>query len=234
MEHDWKDRPVTDLPISGALKNDLAEDGIETIRQLLEDESYADDQEVEYAMSQFYEQNPDLAERDEEEWVEETDLKSAASDRDIVIRHNAELRLAGLKVYKAEVALTQAKKRVSDLKREYDEAVKQLKTLARQKPDPQRTLFDTTPSESQFSDAWRDVPVEDAIPLSGKVPKILEQAGITTMGQFEDLRGTDGLQSLSGIGQETADMLEDFAVDWSVRWHQANGADIDAQPVEAT
>lgn len=63
-------------------------------------------------------------------------------------------------------------------------------------------------------DAWRDVPLGDVLTLTDRQCETLADADVTTVGAFEDLRAGDGLTSLKGIGQTTAEKWEQQMLDW--------------------
>jgi hypothetical protein len=103
------------------------------------------------------------------------------------------------------------------------------------KPDPQKTLpFDddgnptdaSTPSPNaatQAEDAWKSVKIGDAITLTKKQAETLEQHGIRTVGQFEDVRSgqlrdyPNGLASLKGVGGVTITKWEDDIINWMMK-----------------
>lgn len=92
----------------------------------------------------------------------------------------------------------------------------QLSRLIARGPDPQQLEF----PEDAAADAWKDVPISDALQLTDKQFEKLEAAGVRTVGQFENLRSgqvdgyPDGLRSIKGVGQNTVDQWEEQIVEW--------------------
>lgn len=108
---------------------------------------------------------------------------------------------------------TQLRGDASEAKKEYDQTVAELTHLINRGPDYQRKLeFDDT--EDGETLAWREEPIASNLGLSAKVLEKLEEAGIETIGQLEDRRAGDGLTSITGIGQATADKIEQQILDW--------------------
>jgi len=106
----------------------------------------------------------------------------------------------------------------SNAKRVYEKLQASLNHLINEGPNPQRGL--PFPDESIPAEAWKDVPISDAIELTDKQFEKLEAAGVRTVGQFEDLRSgqkdgfPDGLRSLKGVGEKTVDQWEEQIVNW--------------------
>jgi hypothetical protein len=108
---------------------------------------------------------------------------------------------------------TQLKGDASEAKKEYDQAVSELSYLISRGPEKQQKLpfVDSTDGESL---AWRDIMVEESLGLTAKILEKLEDAGVRTIGELEDLRAGAGLTSIGGIGQTTADKIEEQVLEW--------------------
>jgi hypothetical protein len=108
---------------------------------------------------------------------------------------------------------TQLKGDASEAKKEYDQAVSELTYLISRGPDNQRKLpfTDSTDGESL---AWREQDIAGSLGLTAKVLEKLEDAGVRTIGELEDLRAGAGLTSIGGIGQATADKIEEQVLEW--------------------
>lgn len=98
-------------------------------------------------------------------------------------------------------------------KKRVDEISKRLSALIARGPEQQRKLpfEDSTKGEVL---AWRDASVAESLGLTTKVLEKLADAGITTIGELEDLRAGEGLTSVAGIGQATADKIEEQVLEW--------------------
>ena len=60
----------------------------------------------------------------------------------------------------------------------------------------------------------------------------LEGAGVTTIGELEDLRGGAGLTSIGGIGQATADKIEEQVLEWLSENRDKFGEAVDDNPTD--
>lgn len=111
-----------------------------------------------------------------------------------------------------------------EAKKEYDEEVSNLRSLIRSAGE-RLPLFDK-PFENKPADeaaapventAWRDEPIS-VLSLAAKVEEKFIEAGYDTIGKLEDLRASDqlggGLRSVKGIGEATADKIEDAIIGW--------------------
>jgi hypothetical protein len=117
-------------------------------------------------------------------------------------------------------------------KKRYEQLQSRLNHLIEEGPNPQKEL-PFTDAEPTAADAWKDVPISDAIELTDKQFEKLESAGVRTVGQFEHLRSgqmdgyPDGLRSVKGIGEKTVDAWEDQIVNWlafNAREQESEGA----------
>lgn len=104
----------------------------------------------------------------------------------------------------------------SAAKKRVDEIGKRLSYLIARGPEKQHKLpfEDSTDSTDGEVLGWREASVAESIGLTAKVLEKLEGAGVTTIGQLEDLRAGAGLTSVGGIGQATADKIERQVLDW--------------------
>jgi hypothetical protein len=92
--------------------------------------------------------------------------------------------------------------------------VEVLRQLIRRGPDSQLPLPFAEESEQEPDDAWKQVPIADVLELTDKQAEKLQEAGIKTVGDFELLRAGEGITSLKGVGQATADAWENNMLDW--------------------
>jgi len=159
--------------------------------------------------------------------------ESAAQQRELEHLHTIQ-KMNERVVYLANVYET-VKAESSLAKKQLDEAASALSLCISQgppKPDPQKTLpFDdegnpvdaSTPAPNVATpaeDAWKSVKIGEAITLTPKQADILEQHGIRTVGQFEEVRSgqlrdyPNGLASLKGVGGVTITKWEDEIVNW--------------------
>jgi hypothetical protein len=106
----------------------------------------------------------------------------------------------------------------SNAKRVYEKLQASLNHLIDEGPNPQKGL--PFPEDDVPSEAWKDIPISDALELTDKQFEKLEAAGVRTVGQFETLRSgqldgyPDGLTSLKGVGKNTVDKWEEQIVEW--------------------
>lgn len=64
------------------------------------------------------------------------------------------------------------------------------------------------------TDAWKYASIAE-LNLPGKLPDLLEENGITTIGELEAKRASrDGLRGIKGIGQAKVDLIENTVLDW--------------------
>ncbi len=69
-------------------------------------------------------------------------------------------------------------------------------------------------TDAQISEAWKFASIAE-LNLPGKLPELLEENGITTIGDLEAKRATyDGLRGIKGIGQAKVDLIENAVTDW--------------------
>lgn len=101
----------------------------------------------------------------------------------------------------------------SAAKKRVDEIGKRLSALIARGPEQQRKLLFGDDADTE-SLAWRDQPIAGQLALTPKIMELLEDAGVSTIGELEDLRAGEGLTSIGGIGQATADKIEDQVLEW--------------------
>jgi hypothetical protein len=105
------------------------------------------------------------------------------------------------------------KDKTGSAKKRVDEISKRLSYLIARGPDYQKKLpFED--AEAGESLGWRDQLIAGELGLTAKVLEKLEEAGVTTIGELEDLRGGAGLRSIGGIGVATADKIEAQVLEW--------------------
>lgn len=105
------------------------------------------------------------------------------------------------------------KDKTSAAKKTVDEIGKRLSYLIARGPEKQHKLpfEDSTKGEVL---AWREASVAESLGLTTSVLEKLASAGVTTIGELEDLRAGSGLRSIKGIGQATVDKIEAQVLEW--------------------
>lgn len=103
-----------------------------------------------------------------------------------------------------------AKAEAKATKERWERRMAHLTEVIRQGPNPQLEL----PFSESDEDVWKEHPIMEVLTLTPKQIEVLQEADIVTVGQFEDLRAGEGLTSLKGIGQATADKWEEEALEW--------------------
>lgn len=136
----------------------------------------------------------------------------AASDRDAKFRKTMKSLAATCKVREADWKA--AKAEAAEAKASFDAALAALQRAA-DDDDSQLEL----PLGEPEAEAWRDTPIGDAIKLTDKQIENLAEAGIATVGDFEDVRAGKNsdyqrLTDIPRVGQATADKWEDEILDW--------------------
>ena len=101
----------------------------------------------------------------------------------------------------------------SAARKRVDEIGKRLSYLIARGPEKQQKLPFEDSTQGDVL-AWRDALVAESLGLTTKQIERLADAGVTTIGELEDLRGGDGLTSVEGIGQATADKIEAQVLEW--------------------
>ena len=105
------------------------------------------------------------------------------------------------------------KDKTGSAKERVDEIGKRLSYLIARGPDYQKKLpFENSTAGESLE--WREQDIAGSLGLTAKVLEKLEDAGITTIGDLEDLRADAGLRSIGGIGQATADKIEEQVLEW--------------------
>lgn len=122
--------------------------------------------------------------------------------------HYEQILDLNVRVQVARQQWEEAKGEASYKRKQFDMLADRLSELIAAGPDWQRRLF-ADDADEDLSDSWREVRIEEALALTPKQIERLDEAGITTIGQLEDLRAGAGLTSIGGIGQGTADKIED-------------------------
>jgi len=146
-----------------------------------------------------------------------TDTTSSVVTREL--EHYNEIKELNAELCRARIVHAEKKESASEAKKRCDTLAEELEDMIAHGPDMQAKLAfgddeATEPKATQAMLAWRDVQVADALSLPvGQYDK-LEDLGICTMGQLEDLRGGDGLASIKGFGQATVDRIEDKIIEW--------------------
>jgi DNA-directed RNA polymerase alpha subunit len=146
--------------------------------------------------------------------------------------HYEQIRELNTQVIEARGEWASAKEDAAEAKKSYDGLVSQLQLLIGRGPDMQGKLEFPDDEEATPDDAWRDAQIVDALALSVGQYEKLEEAGITTVGQLEDLRAGDGLDSIKGFGQATIDKIEDQIIEWLDENRDRFGEAVEADPEE--
>lgn len=94
----------------------------------------------------------------------------------------------------------------------------------------ERPTVAVEPIEVKEDDSWKQEPVAEALGLTASQAEKFAQAGVETMGQFEQLRA-DIADSKAvwpkGIGEAQRTKLIDAAIDWRADWDDAAALDAD-------
>ena len=128
--------------------------------------------------------------------------------------HYLQIQAAEQLAFEAEEEFEDANTVAKMLKKRWESRVEVLRQLIRRGPDSQLPLPFAEESEQEPDDAWKAVPIGDVLQLTDKQAEKLQEAGIKTVGDFELLRAGEGITSLKGVGQSTADAWEDQMLDW--------------------
>lgn len=131
---------------------------------------------------------------------------------DLEREHYDQIRSLEGEAYTAEEEFDVANSEAKVAKKIWEGKVERLRQLIRFGPDPQRSLpfgDDENPAE-----AWRIVAIDTVIEATDKQLEKLQESGILTVEHFENLRAGEGLTSLTGIGQATAEKWEEQMLDW--------------------
>lgn len=112
-------------------------------------------------------------------------------------------------------------------KKRWEQAVERLRSCIRSGPDPQGKL--------DFREDWREVPIVEALTLTMKQIETLSDAGVETVGEFENLRAGQvkdyprGLSDLPRVGESTIDKWEAEIIEWMT----ANATEDDEMETES-
>jgi hypothetical protein len=151
-------------------------------------------------------------------------IAPAKTDRNIL----DDIAFAEVQCEQAESVVLSCKEELKDAKKIYDAAVLRLRRLAQAvKNDSDRPLFrqpvSTLPADAALPpavapnpDLWRNGKVSE-LAISGKLIEKLEEAGVSTIGQLEDLRAqisTGREKWPKGIGKAKITEIEDAIVAW--------------------
>ena len=135
-------------------------------------------------------------------------------------RHYQEIRALETTCDRLEGEYEAAKAAASGAKSLWSEAVARLRESIRRGPDPQLSLGFAGNGEAPVAD-YMEADVMDAFPsLTSTQIDALDDAGVTTVRQLEQLRAGAGLRSVKGIGPAIADKIEDMLLDWLAAQHK--------------
>jgi hypothetical protein len=161
---------------------------------------------------------------DQEQEQELNQAEDLAKQREA--EHYAEIKELNRKFVIAHQQWEILRDQVSGAKKYCDELGKRLSNLIAQGPDYQMKLeFDgksvdgqvveqDDQAEPQENNAWKDVPIVDALGLTAVQLDKLEDEGVRTMGQLEEFRAGPGLHSIKGFGPAAVTKIEDQILDW--------------------
>lgn len=151
------------------------------------------------------------------EVIESEQESEAVADR-LREQHLAEIQKLERECELLEAVWNNAKLAAKEAKESYEGAVAYLRGKIRKGPNPQLDFqFDEA---SAADESWRSVPITQALKLSESQREKLSDAGVETVGEFEDLRGgrnrdyPRGLSDLPKVGQATIDKWEQQVLDW--------------------
>ena len=139
--------------------------------------------------------------------------------RDANFFANEVLRLEA-DIGRADCAVDAAAEVLKQAKSERDQAMAALRKFIRDYYAPM-PLFDAAPQ----ADRWRAVPLREVLrALPAKKLDLLEEAGLTTLGDFENYRARFGAGKwdLKGIGDEWRSKIEELTLTWLGDWMQKN------------
>ena len=144
--------------------------------------------------------------------------------------HLAEIRELNKRIIVARRDHLEAKDEASARKKDHDRLVDELSELIAREPDPQMQLFDDPVNDEPVvesdsgpvddepapvdNDAWRDVPLTEALSLTAKQYERFADHGVKTVGQLEDLRAGEGILSIPRFGLAMVDKIENQIIDW--------------------
>lgn len=131
--------------------------------------------------------------------------------------HYHQIQTANQDVAAANKEYLVSKEETAALKKAYEGKAETLQWLISAGPNAQLTL----PGMNEDTEAWRSVPLEDAIRLTAKQIEKFADSGVGTMGELEDLRANEGLLAVEGIGEKAADGIEEAMLDWLAQNRQA-------------
>lgn len=171
--------------------------------------------------------------------VESEESKRARLERE----HYAEITELNVKFIRAHQHFEILKDQASGAKKYCDELGKRLSNLIARGPDlqgklnfdqakPDQDPDDQAEATAEDDNAWREVPITEALALSASQLDKLEEEGIRNMGQLEDFRGSKGLRSIKGFGEKAVDKIEDQILDWLDDYRDRFGEPIDEEEPE--
>jgi DNA polymerase/3'-5' exonuclease PolX len=150
-------------------------------------------------------------------------LQEKAEHLAAIERKNVEVRAKKQEYLKRKDGALKAKK-------DWDECNQELLELITEGTDPQRKLPGMRAAELQQSkhagngqakpaedDSWKRVSVTEGVGARGKMLKLLEEAGIKTMGDFVAADAEGRIQNIKGIGPKKYDQFKDAMVDFLQR-----------------
>lgn len=146
----------------------------------------------------------------------ETVAKPGLSD--CLQKHYDDILDLNRQVVEARYQYEVKKDRASAAKKELDVLQGELNDLITQGPNPQKEL--PFPDDASSTLDWQIVPIDQVLQLTAKQLEKLADAGIRTVGEFEETRSgqrkdyPDGITSIKGVGVATADEWENQMLDW--------------------
>lgn len=145
--------------------------------------------------------------------------------RDLLAAHDA--------VEEAEAHYTEAKENATAAKKELDGAHAQVSRILREVKTgiPEMPLFGNGEPED-----WRAVEVHD-LGIPDRVEAALQQGGVRTVGELEDLRAQHGDEwngSIVGVGEKAKQQIEEAVIDFLAKRKEAQEPQVEGADDEHT
>lgn len=149
-----------------------------------------------------------------DEYLDEpSESAEALQGNDLKLQHLEEIEELETLASEAEEEFDIASAHAKALKKRWEGKVEVLRSVIRRGVNPQQQL-PFGDDEEDPGEAWKIVAIDEVLELTDKQAETLNEAGVLTIEHFENLRAGDGLASLTGIGQTTADKWEGQMLDW--------------------
>lgn len=130
-------------------------------------------------------------------------------------RHYREIQELEAECDRLEGEYEERKATASAAKSAWQAAVELLRSTIRRGPDAQMQLPLAGAGDAEDFAAAMAADIIDAFPhLTGNQVDLLDDAGVRTVSELEQLRAVAGLRSVKGFGEAKADKLEDMLLDY--------------------